>query len=81
MIELAKLLAVAIDGIKAFRETRDRMVAAGAVDPADLPSDAELIELFRADAVAFRDRAGDLLRKWETPGTPAPVPGPVDPGR
>jgi hypothetical protein len=78
---LAQLLALAMQGFSAYREARDKALAAGDVRAGDaaVKTDAELTELFRVDAVHFRDHAQQLLDKWNTVVPPA-VPGlPLDP--
>lgn len=74
---LTQLLALAMQGLAAYREARDKALAAGTVTATDgsVKTDAELAELFKVDAEHFRDHAQALVDKWSG-AAPPPAPAP-----
>ena len=66
---LGALLVSTLKGIAEYKNTRDKMVAAGDVTMADhsVMSNKDLIALFRSDAETLVLNADDLIKKYTLP--------------
>lgn len=81
--QLALLLGSLVKSLLEYKTARDKAKAAGVVTDADgsVKSDAELIALFRGDAVELKNLTAELLAKYGAPPPPPAPPANEDPGR